>query len=230
MSEVIAPEERVLDWVPKFDVRSLGFKIATQAPAALFTTARPRNRRWTRKAWLDQGREGACTGFGAAHVCAATPRANATVTEALARTIYHEAQHRDEWPGNAYEGSSVNGAMKAARDMGLIHEWWWATTREEIDAALSHYGQVEIGVNWYTGMFRPDAEGFIHATGSVEGGHALALAGRTMVSSGRVRYTLDQSWGREHGIDGTVFIWEDVLEMWLAERSEFALPRKVKAA
>ena len=221
----ISPNERKLDWFPRLDPRSLPFKVSLQAPAAIFTTAKPRNRRWTRKAWLDQGREGACSGFGAAHVISATPRSN-VMDENMARIIYLEAQHRDEWPGNQYEGSSVNGAMKAARDMGLINEWWWATTREEIDAALSHYGQVEIGVDWYTGMFRPDSEGFIHATGSIEGGHALALGGRQRTASGRVRYALDQSWGRDHGIDGTVYIWEDVLELWLGSRSEFALPRK----
>jgi hypothetical protein len=225
----IRPEERVLDWIPVFDARSLDFKVSAKAPlVTAFTKALPRNRRWSRRAWLDQGREGACTGFGAAHVLAATPRPHSAITHSLAQQVYYEAQHRDEWPGNDYEGSSVNGAMKALRDMHLISEWWWCTTRLEIDAALSHYGQVEIGVDWTSGMFNPDSEGFISHTGQVVGGHALALAGRRKMPNGRVRYELDQSWGRDHGIDGTVFLWEDTLEWWLSRDSEFALPRKVK--
>ncbi len=73
---------------------------------------------------LDQGQEGACTGFGLAAVVnylhhnrsdfsAAKRKAyKAKEKGASPRMLYEMAKRYDEWQGENYEGSSVRGAMK----------------------------------------------------------------------------------------------------------------------
>ena len=67
---------------------------------------------------LDQGSEGACTGFGLAAVINYLQwlRARDSVQEASElvspRMLYHLAKLYDEWPGEDYEGSSCRGALR----------------------------------------------------------------------------------------------------------------------
>jgi len=80
---------------------------------------------------LDQGQEGACTGFGLAAVInylrwretlsSKTPR----VPKVSERMLYHLAKHYDEWPGEDYEGSSCRGAMKGWHRHGVCLEQTW---------------------------------------------------------------------------------------------------------
>jgi hypothetical protein len=60
---------------------------------------------------LDQGREGACTGFALAAVIQYSlgRRGRGRVSP---RMLYEMARRYDEWPGEEYEGSSARGAMK----------------------------------------------------------------------------------------------------------------------
>ena len=65
---------------------------------------------------LDQGQEGACTGFGLAAVInyLLWVRSGYKMTAAdkvSERMIYHLARFYDEWPGEDYEGSSCRGAL-----------------------------------------------------------------------------------------------------------------------
>lgn len=224
-TEPIAPEDRVLDWVPRpYDPRNEKFRVAVLGPR--FGTGRVRNRTWRRQAWLDQGREGACTGFGLAHCLDSTPL-HQVMTDAMGQQFYYEARRRDEWPGEEYEGSSVHGAMEAGVHFGYVREYWWARTMDEVDLGLSNFGPFEIGVDWWTGMFYPDANGVIAPTGKVEGGHALKLAGRKVTADG-VLYRLDNSWGHGWGKDGSAYVTRDTLAKLMADGGEFALPRKRK--
>ena len=68
---------------------------------------------------LDQGREGACTGFALAAVInyllarrLALPGAKDHRLPVSARMLYEMARRYDEWPGERYEGSSARGAMQ----------------------------------------------------------------------------------------------------------------------
>ena len=79
---------------------------------------------------LDQGQEGACTGFGLATVVnyllnsfkRANYRDRAPVS---ARMLYEMARRYDEWPGENYEGSSARGAMKGWHKHGVCSEKLW---------------------------------------------------------------------------------------------------------
>ena len=85
---------------------------------------------------LDQGEEGACTGFGLAalinylefrHAFEASggngkPKAQPIVSP---RMLYHLARVYDEWPGEDYEGSSCRGAMKGWFHHGVCADSLW---------------------------------------------------------------------------------------------------------
>lgn len=215
--------ERTLDWEPNWDPKSDLFRLA--ALDCFVNGSERANIRRTKSVWLDQGREGACTGFGTGHVLASTPNSFRDIVDAVAFEIYYEARRQDEWPGEDYDGSSVNGAMRAARLMSYVREWRWCKTLAEVRHALSYHGPLVIGVNWYSGMFSPDAVGTLRISGTIAGGHALMLAGYKTVNGARW-YRLENSWGPTWGDKGGCWISELDLQRLLNERGEFALPKK----
>ncbi|RVI87555.1 peptidase C1 [Sinorhizobium meliloti] len=79
---------------------------------------------------LNQGREGACTGFGLATVANYLLRARGkdpTADEVSAWMLYAMAKRYDEWPGEDYEGSSARAAIKGWFKHGLCaYELWKA--------------------------------------------------------------------------------------------------------
>lgn len=81
---------------------------------------------------LDQGNEGACTGFGLAAVVnyLLWTRALAGGTtdgfvSVSPHMLYDLAQFYDEWPGEDYEGSSCRGAMKGWHKHGVCDAVRW---------------------------------------------------------------------------------------------------------
>lgn len=92
---------------------------------------------------LDQGHEGACTGFGLAatinylfwrrNLNLALTQADASEpvpdfeppSKVSPRMLYHLARFYDEWPGEDYEGSSCRGAIKAWHRHGVCREKLW---------------------------------------------------------------------------------------------------------
>src|SRR5688500_18795864 len=77
---------------------------------------------------LDQGKEGACTGFGLAAVANALLTWRRVVPDPApvsARMLYEMAKRYDEWPGERYEGSSARGAMKGWVAHGVCSDATW---------------------------------------------------------------------------------------------------------
>jgi hypothetical protein len=77
---------------------------------------------------LDQGREGACTGFGLATVIHYLLRTRRVVPDRAAVSpwmLYEMARRYDEWPGERYEGSSARGAMKGWHKHGVCSQAHW---------------------------------------------------------------------------------------------------------
>ncbi len=78
---------------------------------------------------LDQGSDGACTGFGlAAVINYLFWIRDASTTECSPRMIYHLAQLYDEWPGEDYLGSSCRGALKGWHKHGVCSRALWPYT------------------------------------------------------------------------------------------------------
>lgn len=81
---------------------------------------------------LDQGAEGACTGFGLACVVNymlfvrhLELRGRARFQSVSPRMLYELAKRYDEWPGETYEGSSCRGALKGWHKHGVCGENFW---------------------------------------------------------------------------------------------------------
>lgn len=86
---------------------------------------------------LDQGTEGACTGFGLAavvnylHFRKSLEEADefgtapSRIKPVSTRMLYHLARLYDEWPGEDYDGSSCRGAMKGWFHHGICAEEFW---------------------------------------------------------------------------------------------------------
>lgn len=84
------------------------------------------------RAWkvpvLDQGSEGACTGYGLATVANYLLTRRKVVPDPApvsARMLYEMARRYDEWPGEEYSGSSARGAMKGWHKHGVCSEAEW---------------------------------------------------------------------------------------------------------
>ena len=82
---------------------------------------------------LDQGREGACTGFALSAVINYHLVKNGRCTPAeikqkecvSPRMLYEMARRYDEWPGEDYVGSSARGTMKGWAAHGVVKRWMW---------------------------------------------------------------------------------------------------------
>ncbi|HKQ50382.1 MAG TPA: C1 family peptidase [Phycisphaerae bacterium] len=77
---------------------------------------------------LDQGREGACTGFGlstVAHFLLRCRKVIPDATDVSPRMFYEMAKRHDEWPGESYDGSSARGAMKGWHKHGVCASELW---------------------------------------------------------------------------------------------------------
>lgn len=74
---------------------------------------------------LDQGTEGACTGFALAAVINFLLHGRRERAFVSPRMLYEMARRYDEWPGESYDGSSARGAMKGWVRHGvcLNDEW-----------------------------------------------------------------------------------------------------------
>lgn len=99
---------------------------------------------------LDQGTEGACTGFALATVIHTLLRARAGSpdrTQVSPWMLYHLARRYDEWQGEDYDGSSARGALKAWFKHGACEARLWAKGSQAVvrdpvarDAALRPLG------------------------------------------------------------------------------------------
>lgn len=206
-----------LDRLVQFDERSRAYPIM-----ATIEATKPRSYTWRCPVHLDQGREGACCGFAVAHEIAARPAMSA-VDVALALRIYKEAQKRDQWPGEAYSGTSVIAAVQYAHELGYYSEYRWAFGISDLVMAVGYKGPAILGINWKTGMMTPDSNGYIHYTGNVEGGHAI-LCNRVDLKRGRAG--VHNSWDVDWGIGGDAWISLDDLSSALQDQGEACIPVK----
>lgn len=219
--------DRALGWHPPSQERraaSVPYRLSEMAPD--FDLEQPVLYRMRRKyVWLDQGQTSACTGFGAAAVLSMSPYRKSPITNAIGQQIYAGAKRWDEWAGENYDGSSALGAMSFLLHRSTyLREYWHCLKPTELAHAVSLRTAVEVGTDWLSGMWEPDSNGYVHATGTNEGGHAYAIAG---VDPVRHRYRIDNSWGSGWGRGGSAYIAMDELHDLVFNRNgEAIMPRK----
>ena len=94
---------------------------------------------------LDQGFEGACTGYGLATIVnylLTTRKVVSDCNPVSPRMLYELAKRYDEWPGEGYTGSSARGAMKGWHKHGVCSEEHWPSVPSK-----SNKGQFVTGMN-----------------------------------------------------------------------------------
>lgn len=223
--------DRRLDRLPQFDPESRKYSIYHEPGKPLEA------RLWALDTFLDQGQEGSCVGHGWAHELAAEP-VSVEMKSAHAIKIYREAQKRDPWPGENYEGTSVLGAAKYLVEQGCINSYLWAFSLEDAVRSIVNAGPVVIGVNWYTGMGNTDRDGYIHVSGEVRGGHCVVLVGFNPVWTfpesadrswanidlKRSYLTVHNSWGKTWGVVGRAKITLQDFDRLRKEQGEVCIP------
>ena len=146
---------------------------------------------------LDQGREGACTFFAVTNWLNAYPIPG-NYDSAYAQQGYLRTKQVDEWPGTDYSGSSVEAALKVARERGKIDTW----TRTRDEAAAERFFKLKSGIvwsmPWTEGMYRADLRGFIRPTGRTVGRHAIYQYSHTRYGT----WGMYNSWGLDFGSRG----------------------------
>lgn len=195
---------------------------------------------------LDQGTEGACTGFGLATVVNYLLRMRKVVPDKTGVSpwmLYQLARRYDEWRGENYDGSSARGAMKGWHKHGVCTENLWKkggslTPRAADDGAARplgayyrvnhkdlvamHSAIAEVGILYATstvhaGWEKVKKNGIIPMSDDILGGHAFAI-----VAYDKDGFWLQNSWGPAWGKEGFAHISYDD---WLANGTDVWVAR-----
>jgi len=180
---------------------------------------------------LDQGQEGACTGFGLAAVINLLNKRRENSLQVSPRMLYEMAKRFDEWPGEAYSGSSCRGAIRGWHNMGVCREELWPykpgdTSTVTVDrgkdarnntigayyrilpeivdfhAALNEVGVLYVSASVHSGWWKgATRHGEIPYRDDSTGGHAFAIVGYN--SKG---FWVQNSWGPSWGLKG-IALW-----------------------
>lgn len=161
---------------------------------------------------LDQGQTPHCIGFGGSQWVNTDP-VDDHYTNADGDALYYECKVLDGEP-KAEDGSSVHTLAKALGNRGLLTTYAWATTTDAITQWILTNGSVVAGTDWMNDMFNPDADGIIHPTGGVAGGHCYLLdeflpAGSLLPSGTAAAedyYGIHNSWSDAWGVKGHAYI------------------------
>lgn len=182
-------------------------------------TSAVRDRFWPYpKVRLDQGKAPICVEMSIRHRLAAGP-----VMQHLALPLgelYRRAQLIDEWPGEAYAGTSVRAGLKVGMELSYFTAYHWATDMPTARSFVCHDGPVLLGTVWTEAMMRPDREGYIRPDGRTIGGHAYLAIG---YSVRRHAFRILNSW-KGWGQNQAGWLHEDALAELLAEDGECAAP------
>lgn len=163
---------------------------------------------WDNGWWGNQGNTSMCTCFSWSHWLEDGP----LIQDGLGdrekplfniTNLYHKAQANDGLPGVNYNGSTVRAVAKILKSMGVLKEYRWANSIDEVVTCLLTLGPMVVGTRWYTGMFSPDSNGLVKPNGGMAGGHAYVLNG---VDTESKIIRIKNSWGKEWGRNGHAFI------------------------
>jgi len=182
---------------------------------------------------LDQGYEGACTGFAIAAVINRLLQTSGRDLRVSPRMLYEMAKRSDEWPGEEYDGSSLRGAIRGWKNMGVCSQGLWpylANSKGELTierakdarsntigayyrlrpvisdfhAALNETQILAVSAKVHRGWNNPQ-NGIIRHNKNIDGGHAFAIVGYN-----KDGFWVQNSWGTQWGKRGlALWTYED---------------------
>lgn len=212
--------------IPYKDEQSRDYPVAR----LLKGTLPRRNRMWSLPSTfpLNQGEEGACVGFGWAHELGAFP-VMYMVNNDYAFRYYRAARREDARMGIHYaEGASVLAGAKVAKANGMISEYRWAFSVDQIIDTLCQRGPVVLGVNWYESMYQTDDNFKVVIDGEQVGGHCILAFGYQKQYKGEECIVLLNSWGLGYGAYGVSYLPVSGLERLMDEDGEACMATDIR--
>jgi len=177
---------------------------------------------------LDQGEDGACTGFGLATVANFLLHVRSPRTSVSPRMMYEMAKDYDEWPGDDYEGSSCKGGVKGWQRHGVCGVQLWPHDAQVKGGELTEDRAADAGRRPLGSYYRVNVHdlrhlhaalaevGVLYASGDVHEGwwepdekgviaHSNVMAGGhafAIVGYDEYGFWIQNSWGPSWGIKG----------------------------
>ena len=176
---------------------------------------------------LNQLKLGSCTGNAWAHIASSKPNTD-KCTEANAVAIYSKATVLDDAGGIVGHyppddtGSTGYFAALAAIQLGFLNGTPTMPVGLTAVLQLLQSRPGAIGMDWYEGCDNPDGNGRVKLTGSIRGGHEIALIAVDMENR---MVVFQNSWGAEYGVkyrnrDGCFMMSLDDLELLFASGAD----------
>jgi pimeloyl-ACP methyl ester carboxylesterase len=194
---------------------------------------------------LDQGAEGACTGFGLAASINLLNKKRKNNILVSPRMLYEMARKFDEWEGEGYSGSSCRGAIKGWANMGVCEDSFWPYAPEnpgsftlqaaknarsqtigayyrltpriaDFHAAINETGVIFCSANVHKGWARKQVKsGKIPFRKGRTGGHAFSLVGYNKKGFW-VQNSWDITWGNKGIALWSYEDWEqNLIDAWI---------------
>jgi len=154
---------------------------------------------------LNQGSTSHCVGYAWGQFIQSSPFFDLNLPKITSQEIYTKAQKIDQWEGEEPDsyGTSVRAGAKVLKELGLIKDYVWGYSVEEIAKFIYENGPVVMGSNWYASMSNPDQNGFARPISTYEGGHAWLIYG---VDCQWETFFAVNSWGSQFGKNGRFFV------------------------
>ncbi len=187
---------------------------------------------------LDQGKEGACTGFGLAAVANYLLHKRKVMPDAepvSPRMFYEMARRYDEWPGENYSGSSARGAMKGWHKHGVCALKAWPYNSQNAGGTLTNERAEDAAGRPLGAYFRVNHQdlvamhsalaevGILYATSDVTrnwgnvgqdgvippGGEVCGGHAFAIVGFDERGFWIQNSWGDDWGLNGFALVTYD---------------------
>lgn len=184
---------------------------------------------WADGWWGNQGDTPHCCAYSWVHVLEDGP----VVQDAIpGRAVplftpdkfFNQCKLVDGLPSSA-QGTTILAGAQVAKKFGLISEYRWAETVDEVVDALIIFGPVIAGTLWYDGMMNPESNGTMRPNGRNLGGHAYVING---VDTKKELVRVKNSYGKRWGKQGYGYLSFDSLEKLLKDGGEICVPFEKK--